>query len=183
MLTAGMQRRREFLISASGALAAGLAGCLGGAGPLGGGSGDGTSTPGDVTQLSSLEVGPSPGGEVAVRRAGTASLVDFFATWCAPCKPQMENLNTVRSEFGEDELYMTSVTNETDEGAIRDFWTEYDGNWPVLMDPDLEATQQFEVKGVPTLVLLDGGGQVTWRHRGLAGADSLMEHVTEAVEG
>jgi thiol-disulfide isomerase/thioredoxin len=171
-----MTRRREVLLTAGAAAVAGLAGCLDEGGAA-------TSTASDVIRLSSLDVGPSPGGTVPVREPGTVSLVDFFATWCAPCEPQMENLDAVRSRYGDRELYVTSVTSESDEGAIRQFWKEYDGNWAVLLDPELVATQGYQVKGIPTLVLLDGDGDVVWRHRGLAGKDTLLSKVGEAIDG
>ena len=160
------RRRRTFL---AGAGAAALAGCLGGRGD-------------DAIRLDSLDVGGSPGGTVPVRQPGTVSLVDFFATWCAPCKPQMANLGAVREQFGPGQLRVTSVTSEEDRGAIRSFWETYDGAWPVLLDPELEATRAYEVKGIPTLVLLDADGEVLWRHRGLAGEETLRERVREAVE-
>ena len=168
--------------------AASLAGCLGGgeggarSTPTDGGPTD-TATEAQVTRLQALSVAGSPGGRVPVREPGTPSLVDFFATWCAPCKPQMASLGAVRGAYGTDELHVASVTTETDRDAIRDFWLEYDGTWPVLLDPDLAATQSYSVKGVPTLVLLDGAGDVRWRHRGLAGEDTLRREVDEAVEG
>lgn len=164
-----------------------LAGCLGGGGAATGSPeaatrSSATGTPQDVTELSSLDVGPSPGGTLPVREPGTVSLVDFFATWCAPCKPQMATLNAVREEYGDDELYMTSITAETDEAAVREFWTEYDGSWPVLLDPEVTVTEAFDVTGIPTLVLLDGTGVEQWRHVGLAGEDDIATAVDEATD-
>lgn len=118
-----------------------------------------------------------------VRRPGTVSLIDFFATWCGPCEPQMETLGTARERFAETELYMSSVTTESDEGAIRQFWRTNDGEWPVVLDPELSVSQAYEVKGIPTLVLVDGGGEVTWRHRGFASEDRLVEEIRGAIGG
>lgn len=159
--------RRVFL---AGAVAVGMGGCLG-------------SSKEDVIRLRTLEVAGSPGGTVPVRRPGTVTLVDFFATWCVPCRHQMATLGAVRSTFDGDELYLTSVTTETDESAIRDFWRSYDGRWPVLLDPDIEATRAYEVKGIPTLVIVGRAGEIHWSHRGLARESTLMRELREAIEG
>lgn len=161
--------RRELLGSAGAVASTALSGCLG------------QLLGGDAIELESLDVGGSPGGEVPVRRPGTASLVDFFATWCSPCVPQMDVLRTVRDRFDDDELHLVSITNERDREAVRAFWVEHDGTWPVLLDPDAEATQSYEVRVLPTLVLLDPDGDVAWRHQGLAGEDELREQVAATL--
>lgn len=200
----GRLSRRTFLGSAATVTAA-LAGCSAGSGAGGDGSGggdrSGTGSPtatngasgrsspggpssgtggggGDALRLQSLDVTGSPGGEIAVDPTGQPLLLDFFATWCAPCKPQMEHLRTVRGEF--DDLRMRSITRETDRGAIADFWREYEGTWPVAMDPKLLAFEKYGVTRIPVLVVLDADGTEVWRHAGLASAESIRTAVEEA---
>lgn len=164
--------RRAFLQGGATAGAIALAGCLGGTRPA---SGTGLS-------LQSLEVGGSPGGTVHLRREGTVSLLDFFATWCTPCKPQMAELRQVRSTFDESSLHQVSITSESDRDAIRSFWTEYEGTWPVVLDTDLEANQRYDVTGIPTMVLIDEDGTEHWRHTGLAAAETVIEEVRAVRE-
>lgn len=167
---ARMKRTRRGLLAA-GVAAAGLAGCLG----LGGRR--------DVVRLETLDVGGSPGTEVALRPREGVALVDFFATWCAPCRPQMATLGAVREAFSESELRMTSVTGERDADAVRSFWREYDGRWPVALDPEGRAAEEYRPTGLPTLVLVEADGTERWRHQGLAAEDRLLSEVRGAVEG
>ncbi len=190
--------RRAFLartasvVGLAGAAATGgLAGCLGRDGD-GGNGGDGgeaggsddapeaetpTPTP-EGLQLETLSVGGSPGDPVVVKPAGEPALLDFFATWCAPCKPQMEELRTVQSE--NPDLHLISMSQEEDPGVIRDFWTEYEGTWPVAQDTQLKAFQEYDVTRIPTMIVLDAGGSEVWRHSGLSPAEDILEQVAEA---
>lgn len=150
-----------------GALAtAGLAGCLGG--------GDRSGAP----TVESLAVGGSPGGPVALEPPDEPVLLDFFATWCAPCVPQMAELRTVHDRVPA--LHVRSITNESDRDAVAAFWREHEGTWPVALDPDLATNERYDVRRIPTKILLDADGERAWRHTGLAPAADILAAVEEA---
>lgn len=170
-----MQRSRRSVLRAAGVAAVGgLAGCLGSVRSAlrGGGAAD------DGLTLESLSVVGSPGGELVVNPDGEATLIDFFATWCQPCKPQMAGLGEIRERFPD--LAMRSITNETDRDAVRSFWREYDGTWPVLIDPEAEAQRAYEPPGMPTLFVYDPDGEEVWRHTGLARTEAIVDAVERA---
>jgi thioredoxin-like negative regulator of GroEL len=125
-----------------------------------------------------VEVRSSPGEQIIVLPSDRIVLLDFWATWCAPCKPQMAELRSIREQFPE--IHMLSITNETDPEAITSFWREYNGTWSVGMDPELETNDQFGVTRIPTLLVFGRDGEQIWKHVGLSAADSIAEKLREA---
>lgn len=165
--------RRRFLTTGVGSLAGSLAGCSGV-------FGDSSSR--ESVTLETVSVGPSSGGEAPVHPTGTAALLDFFATWCAPCKSRMSVLRSIRATFDQESLYMLSITQETDTATIKQFWREYDGAWPVAMDDERVASRQYDVTSIPTLIVLSADGTKRPRHVGLASEQRLRDAVSEAIE-
>ena len=163
---------RRAVLSAGGVgLAGALAGC---SGVLGGTSGT------DTREIDTVAAAGSPGESVAIRPEGRAALLDFFGTWCAPCKPQMAHLRTVDEQFSD--LHLLSITWEEDRGAVADFWREYEGTWPVALDPEVRTGERYGVRRIPTLLVLAPDGTETWRHVGLAAVDTIAREVERAIE-
>jgi thiol-disulfide isomerase/thioredoxin len=194
---------RRALLAAGAACLAGCAGTGGGSGdgaadeqdgqPARDGNGDGESNGASESTgrtgrdgpivLRSVEAPGSPGDEVRVREPGTTSVVEFFATWCGPCKPQMAELRELRASFGPDELHLVSVTQETRPEKIRGFWERYDGTWPALVDEALVATDAYDVGGLPTTIVLDPDGAVAWRHVGGPIPDERLAEAVRSAAG
>lgn len=204
------RRRRDVLGASASAVLAALAGCTGESAPAAttseapagndsggsapgdgpGAAGNGTATTrddganaGDGLVLPSLDVGGSPGGLVELRPAGRVVLLNFFATWCPPCDPEMDNLRAVRNEFDPSELFVVSITQESDEAAVETFWEENRGTWPVVTDSGARAMRRYDVTTIPTIVALAPDGTEVERHTGLVGEDDLVAAVEAARDG
>ncbi|KPN32183.1 thioredoxin [Halolamina pelagica] len=90
------------------------------------------------------------------------TVVDLFATWCAPCDEQVDILDSVRGEY--DGVSFVSVTNERPSESltradIADWWAENDGAWTVGIDPGSELMAAFGADGLPYVAIVDAEGR------------------------
>jgi thiol-disulfide isomerase/thioredoxin len=112
---------------------------------------------------------PVLGGGTAALPRDKVTLVDFWATWCAPCRESMPRLQTLWTEYRRRgvELYSVDTDDEAPdrEQQVRAFLDRHRLKFPVVLD-DGAATGAFSVSRLPTLLLLDGKGRVAWSHVG-----------------
>jgi thiol-disulfide isomerase/thioredoxin len=112
---------------------------------------------------------PLLGGGKAALPQGKVTLVDFWATWCAPCRVSMPRVQKLWIEYGPRGLELYSVDTDDPsadrEAEVRAFLNENGLKFPVAID-DGTATHAFSVSRLPTMMLLDRAGRVIWTHVG-----------------
>jgi thiol-disulfide isomerase/thioredoxin len=101
--------------------------------------------------------------------AGAVSLVDFWATWCGPCRVSMPRLQRLYADYGAKGVRLLSV--DTDAASpdrareVRQFLADNSLTFPVVFD-DGSASEAFRVSSLPTLFLIGKDGRTLWRHVG-----------------
>lgn len=107
---------------------------------------------------SAVTTGGLPDGDVTLRPTGSVTLLNFFATWCAPCKKEMPALRKLREAYDESELHMVSVTPQVETEVVASFWAKHDATWPAVTDSSLRASQRWDATSYPTNLLFDRDG-------------------------
>jgi thiol-disulfide isomerase/thioredoxin len=139
---------------------------------------------GDMKKLSfHEEAKPVPAIELVDAEGGAQSLeqyrgkvvvLNFWATWCAPCRKEMPSLDRLQAELGgEDFAVVTVATGRNPVPAIRKFFADNGiENLPVLRDPQQALAREMAVLGLPITVILDREGNEIARLQGDAEWDS-----------
>ena len=129
----------------------------------------------DAQPVSQIVFTDAEGGEHTLADwQGKHVLVNFWATWCAPCRKEMPGLDRLQAEFGgADFEVVTIATGRNSLTGIRKFFEETGvTNLPILLDPKSDLARDMAVLGLPITVLLDPEGREIARLRGDAEWDS-----------
>lgn len=119
----------------------------------------GQTPSGDVVQLSDFE------GEVI--------LLDFWASWCGPCRKEMPFLIELYEENQDASFEIIAVNIDTDQENMDDFLESLDVAVPFTMLADREAAipPLYELDAMPTSVFIDAQGMIRYRHDGFRDKD------------
>ena len=99
-------------------------------------------------------------------------LVDFWASWCAPCRQSFPWLGTMSERYGKDGLVVVAIDLDKDRGAAEAFLRELAPSFTVAFDPAGRSAEAFDVKAMPSSFLVSRAGRVVYSHSGFNGRDT-----------
>ena len=119
--------------------------------------------------------------------AGKVVLLNFWATWCGPCKEEMPSLARLQTQFDPTQFQVVTITTDMHPQGIKQFLQHLGIDLPVLFDEREDVSRSFMVRGLPTTVLLTQDGRAIGRAVGPRAWDSeesvaLMRHVLEGMK-
>ena len=115
-----------------------------------------------------LTISPEPGRPV---------VLNFWATWCGPCVVEMPRLEAAHQRHIEDDLLLVGINLAEDPNHVREWVTEHDITFPVVIDPFRELEAAYEVRGYPTTFFIDARGNIVQVHVGPLSEDDLTENL------
>ena len=108
---------------------------------------------------------------------GNVVLLDFWATWCGPCRAEAPILDKLASRYKDRGLVVVGVNTSDEEGNAAP-WVEQHGiHYPIVFDSG-EAASSYGVTGLPTMVLVSRDGKVLSKRTGLT-SDGELERLIE----
>ena len=109
---------------------------------------------------------------------GHPVVVNFWATWCPPCRQELPALQSAYQRFRDKGVILVGVDLKENAETIQNFTTQFGLTYPLLLDRDGAVSERYQVRGIPTTVIVDADGVVRARHVGPLTEDKFAEYVT-----
>ena len=97
---------------------------------------------------------------------GQVVLVNFWATWCGPCKQEMPHLNRLYDKYRSSGFVLLGVNVDEDMRQASGTAAKFGLHFPVLLDADKSVVKLYDLNSMPATVLIDRDGKVRYLHRG-----------------
>jgi len=113
---------------------------------------------------------------------GKIVLVNFWATWCKPCKLEMPAMQASFDKLRDKGFVVLAINELEDDAKVREFIKQYGYTFPVLMDRDNKVANQFGVFGIPVTVFVDEKGVVQEYIRGQLLTEQKIQEVVDRLQ-
>ena len=114
---------------------------------------------------------PTPALELASLR-GQVVYVDFWASWCGPCRHSFPWLQQMQRSYGADGFTVVTINVDHERADAERFLKAFGPTLDVRYDPEGSLAQQYGVQGMPTSFLIDRQGRQRFLHKGFVGSDT-----------
>jgi len=97
---------------------------------------------------------------------GQVVMINFWATWCGPCRQEMPHLNRIFDKYRATGFVLLGVNIDDDPRAAADLAAKLGLRFPVLLDTDKKVSRTYDMSAMPATLLVDRDGRVRYIHRG-----------------
>lgn len=109
---------------------------------------------------------------------GRVVIVNFWATWCPPCRQEMPLFQNVYLQ-NYKQLYVLAVNVEEPSGVVSNFLANRHITFPVLLDSDGDVSALYRVTALPTTYIIDQEGIIRFTHVGLMSESQLKKYLSD----
>ena len=113
---------------------------------------------------------------------GKVTLINFWATWCAPCRLEMPAIQERADQYPSD-LAVLAVNFDESPEKVQSFMDELGLRFAVLLDPGAKVQDLYQVRGYPTSFFVDETGKVRFQHIGILSEEQLDRYLRDLGVG
>ena len=120
---------------------------------------------------------------IAARHKGRVVLIDFWATWCAPCRQAMKSMKPMKEELKGKDVDFVFVTDETSPQVLwKKMITDIHGEHYYLTNAqNADLLKKYQFTGIPAYLILDRKGRVVYQHVGFPGTEVMKQELEKAL--
>ena len=110
---------------------------------------------------------------------GKVVVVDFWASWCGPCKAAFPALKEISAKYQDKGVVVLGISLDEDKADMDAFIKKSGATFPIVRDPKSKLAAQLNVEAIPTTYILDANGKVAAIHSGFGGDATKREYIAE----
>ena len=103
---------------------------------------------------------------------GKVVYLDFWASWCDPCRKSFPWMNDMHSRYDSDEFIIVAVNLDTSKTDATKFLQKVPASFNVAYDPDGNVAEKYQLKAMPSSYLIDKRGNLVFAHKGYREGDT-----------
>lgn len=121
-------------------------------------------------------------GKVPEKLKGNVVVVDFWASWCGPCKESFPIMEELYRRFNGQGLVILAINVDESRAAMEEFLKEHPVTFNVVRDANKKLVAAVNIASMPTSFILDRDGKVHSIHRGFHGIETRKKYIKEIEE-
>lgn len=110
---------------------------------------------------------------------GKVVLLNFWATWCPPCRKEMPDLEALYQHFAPQGLVILGISDE-EAGTVHPFISQQGISYPVLLDPGRKVNEIFQIEGIPKTFIYDRDGKIVAQSIDMRTRGQFLEMLAQA---
>jgi thiol-disulfide isomerase/thioredoxin len=123
--------------------------------------------------------------DIATQNAGYIVYLDFWASWCTPCRKSFPWMNDMQLKYGDKNFRVISVNIDKDQKLAEEFLEKIPANFSVLYDPNGDIASEMQLRGMPSSFLISTTGVVVSAHVGFNDKKKMLyeQEIQHLIQG
>lgn len=108
---------------------------------------------------------------------GQVVMLNFWATWCPPCRAEMPTIKAAYQHYGDQGFNVLAINNAESPAQIRPFVDNLGLNFPIVLDTSTRLQNRFGITAYPTSIFIGPDGNIFAMHSGMLSASQLQDYI------